>query len=388
MVLGALTTAVTLAACGSGGTQPALTTPKSTEQKVSPAAVSQPAKITQVPGDGAQNVSPADPVQVTVKDGTISEVQLTNAAGKSVTGVLAPDRHTWTATESLGYDKSYTWSGTVAGSDDKPVALGGTFHTLRPTRQIGGHLNIGDSDTVGVAMPIALIFDSPVQDKTSVEKSLSVRTSVSTGGSWAWMDDRTVHYRPTNYWIPGTNVTITAKLHGTAFGNGAYGADDLSSSFTIGRMLILRGNTQTHRLQVIKDNQVIADYPASYGLDSDPGRVTHSGIHVVMSKSTTFSMSNPKYHYQDVVVPWAVRISNNGEFVHGYTGSIYAQGKENVSHGCVNLAPDNAKIVFDEVIPGDPVEVGGSTQQLSAEDGDFYDWTVPWDQWLAKSALR
>ncbi|MBV8933872.1 MAG: L,D-transpeptidase family protein, partial [Kutzneria sp.] len=300
----------------------------------------------------------------------------------------AADRHSWTATESLGYTKEYTWSGTVLGSDGKQVPLTGTFSTLTPATQISAQLNIGDDDTVGVAMPIVLIFDSPVRDKASVEKALSVQTSTPTGGSWAWMDDNTIHYRPMNYWVPGTKVSVVAKLYGTPFGDGAYGADDLTLSFTVGRMLVLRGNTQTHRLQMIRDGQVVADYPASYGLDSDPGRVTHSGIHVVMSKSAMFSMSNPAYHYDNVVVPWAVRISNNGEFVHGLQDSIWAQGSQNVSHGCVNLAPDNAHIVFDQVIPGDPVEISGSTQQLGPADGDFYDWTVPWEQWRAKSALH
>ena len=115
-----------------------------------------------------------------------------------------------------------------------------------------------------------------------------------------------------------------AKLYGTSFGGGAYGAEDMSVSFTVGRSLILQGNTQTHRLQIIQDGKQIADYPASYGLDSDPGRVTNSGTHIVMSKSATFSMNNPKYHYENVVVPWAVRISNNGEFVHGSRPASWA----------------------------------------------------------------
>jgi lipoprotein-anchoring transpeptidase ErfK/SrfK len=137
---------------------------------------------------------------------------------------------------------------------------------------------------------------------------------------------------------------------------------------------------------VIRDGVQVADFPASYGLDSDPGRVTNSGTHLVMSKSDTYSMSNPKYHYENVVVPWAVRISNNGEFIHGYAGSIPDQGKRNVSHGCANLAPANAKIYYDTAMTGDPVEITGSTNQLGPEDGDYYDWALTWDQWMAKTA--
>jgi hypothetical protein len=39
-------------------------------------------------------------------------------------------------------------------------------------------------------------------------------------------------------------------------------------------------------------------------------------------------------------------------------------------------------------LPGDPVEIAGSSQQLGPPDGDYYDWAVPWDAWAAKSALH
>ncbi|GAA3430777.1 L,D-transpeptidase [Kutzneria kofuensis] len=386
MALGAVATVLGLAACGS--TAPQESSKPTQTEKVSPAAVSKPAKVSQIPGDTAQNVSPADPVRVTVADGALTDVHLVNDQGREVTGLLSTDKHNWTATESLGYDRTYTWSGSAVGSDGKQVPLGGSFHTLRPARQISAQINVGDNDTVGVGEPIVLTFSSPVQDKAAVERALTVQTSNPTTGSWAWLDDKTVHYRTKDYWPANTKVTLLAKLYGTSFGGGAFGAEDMSTSFTVGRSLILRGNTQTHRLQVFQDGNQIADYPASYGLDSDPGRVTNSGTHIVMSKSATFAMTNPKYHYENVVVPWAVRISNNGEFVHGYAPSIWAQGNTNVSHGCANLSPANAQVVYNEVLPGDPVEITGSTQQLGAKDGDYYDWTVPWDQWLAKSALH
>jgi lipoprotein-anchoring transpeptidase ErfK/SrfK len=130
-----------------------------------------------------------------------------------------------------------------------------------------------------------------------------------------------------------------------------------------------------------------ADYPASYGLDSDPGRMTHSGTHVVMSKHPVYYMSNPKYHYQNVEARSAVRISSNGEFIHSAPWSVAQQGRANVSHGCVNLSPDNAAAVFDTVLPGDPVEIVGTFRQLGSRDGPYYDWTIPWDLWRGKSAL-
>jgi len=197
-----------------------------------------------------------------------------------------------------------------------------------------------------------------------------------------------VHWRPKTYFTPNTQVSVTAKLYGLSLGNGAYGKEDLSSSFSIGRSYVLRGDTQTHRMVGYADGVQVADYPASYGLDSDPGRLTQSGTHVVMAKYPVFFMTNPKYDYQNVEARWAVRISYNGEFTHSAPWSVSEQGKTNVSHGCINLSPSNAKAVFDAVLPGDPVEITGSSQQLGPEDGDYYDWAIPWDAWITKSALR
>jgi lipoprotein-anchoring transpeptidase ErfK/SrfK len=107
-----------------------------------------------------------------------------------------------------------------------------------------------------------------------------------------------------------------------------------------------------------------------------------------MSKHPIYSMSNPRYNYTDVNVPWAVRISNNGEFIHGLAASMWAQGKKNISHGCLNLSPANAKAYYDGVLTGDPIEIEGSTQQLGPHDGDYSDWTYSWADWTAKSALN
>jgi lipoprotein-anchoring transpeptidase ErfK/SrfK len=355
-------------------------------QKVAPAS-KPPARITLSPESGAVDVNPAAPVTVAVADGTIDTLTLTNPDGKVVTGALSPDRTTWTAGEPLGYDKVYTWAGSATGTDGNPVAINGSFTTVTPRRQPRAKINTGDGKTYGIAMPIAITFDSPVTEKAAVQKALTVETSVPTEGAWAWLDDRTVHWRPKAYWQPGTAVSVTAKLYGVAYGNGAFGRQDLTSQFSIGRAQIVKANTQTHRWVVIRDGQQVADYPASYGLDSDPGRVTRSGIHVVMGKSQTYFMTNPRYDYENFEVKWAVRLSNNGEFSHAAPWSVRDQGKRNVSHGCANLSPANAREYYDSAMIGDPVEIEGSTQELSARDGDYYDWTIPWDRWQERSAV-
>lgn len=386
-VAAGLAAALGLSACTSG-TAGTATAPGGDGQ--SPAAQAAPrptAKITLEPVAGAADVSPVAPVSVTVTDGTIERLTLTNPTGKQVAGSLSADRTTWTVGEPLGFGKTYTWAGTAIGTSGDRAPISGDFTTVSPGGTLGARLNTGDGRTYGVAMPIAVTFDGPVEDKAAAQRAMTVRTSVPVEGAWAWLDDSRAHWRPKEYWPAGTRVDVGVKLYGVRLGDGVYGAGDLTSYFTIGRHQVVRADTRTHRMQVFRDGARIADYPASFGLESDPGRVTHSGTHVVMSKHESYSMTNPQYDYYDVVVPWAVRISNNGEFIHGYGPSVWAQGNQNVSHGCVNLSPDNARKYFDSTLVGDPVEITGSDQQLDAADGDYYDWTIPWERWLSMSAI-
>jgi lipoprotein-anchoring transpeptidase ErfK/SrfK len=344
-------------------------------------------EIVTQPGDGAANVNPLALVQVSVNHGVLDKVSLTSSEGKIVAGRLSSDRSTWTVSEPLGYSETYTWSGTATGIDRLPRAITGSFQTVIPDRLVSGQFNVADNATYGIAMPIALTFSSRVRDKAAVQRALSVQLSVPTEGSWAWLDDTTVHWRPKAYFQPNTRITVSAELYGLDMGNGAFGRRDIACTFTVGRSYVLQGDTRTHRLLAYANGVQVADYPASYGLDADPDRTTHSGTHVVMSKSPVFYMSNPKYHYENIEARSAVRISSNGEFIHAAPWSVAQQGRENVSHGCINLSPANAAAVYDAVLPGDPVEITGSTRQLGARDGDYYDWTLSWREWLAKSAV-
>ncbi|MGQ0718760.1 MAG: L,D-transpeptidase [Pseudonocardiales bacterium] len=349
------------------------------------------AQVSTLPGDKAADISPVLPVSVRVTGGVLQHVALTNRDGKVVAGSLSADRRSWTSTEPLGYGRTYTWGGTATGPDAILVPVTGSFTTVEPSQLVHATLNIGDDATVGIAAPVILQFDDHVADKAAVERALQVQTSVPTEGSWAWLPDADggsrVHYRPKDYWQPGTKVNVSAKVYGVAYGDGSYGRQDLSTRFTIGRSQIVKADVNSHRMIVIRDGQEVMNFPASYGLASDPRRHTTNGVHVVMNKSQKVLMTNPAYNYFNLPMYWAVRISNNGEYIHANPGSAGAQGSANVTHGCVNLSTANAKRYFESAIFGDPVEVTNSPTPLSAAHGDIYDWTVPWDAWKAMSAL-
>jgi lipoprotein-anchoring transpeptidase ErfK/SrfK len=348
------------------------------------------AAVAYAPAPEAKAVPVRQPATVSVTKGTLTEVGLKNAKGEAVEGKFTADRTSWSTTEPLGYGGSYTWTGTATGTDGLPLPLAGSFSTVKPKKVVRGTINIPDDRTVGVAAPIRIQFNSHVSDKAAVEKALSVTTSTPVTGSWAWLPDDNggsrVSYRTKDYWPAGTEVTVQADLYGLDYGDDRYGASKISSSFTIGRSQLVKADATSHHVLIIRDGQQIADYPASYGLDTDPDRNTRSGIHVVTEKFTDKRMVSEKYGY-DLVEKWAVRISNNGEFLHANPASAGAQGNSNVSHGCINLSIANAKAYYDTAMYGDPVEVTGTGVQLGPKDGDIADWTYSWAQWKGLSAL-
>jgi lipoprotein-anchoring transpeptidase ErfK/SrfK len=368
-----------LAACGTKSGKPAAPAP--------PAAPS----ITYLPADAATNVTPVTPVRVEVKDGWFQRVTLINAEGKPVAGTLDRDRTVFSTTEPLGFGASYTWGGSVVGHDGKAVPLSGKFTTVNPSKQVNGQFQLADGQVVGVAVPVIIQFDASISDKAAVEKALRVTTEPPVEGGWAWLPDEVggsrVHYRTKEYYPAGAKVHVDAKLYGVPFGDSAYGAQDISLDFAIGRRQVVKAEASSHRIQVVTDEGVIMDFPCSYGEADLPRNITRSGVHVVTEKYEDFYMTNPAAGYSNAHERYAVRISNNGEFIHANPASSGAQGSTNVTNGCINLSTENAQEYFNSAIYGDPVEVTGTSVELSYADGDLWDWAVSWDEWVSMSAL-
>ncbi|GAA1345589.1 L,D-transpeptidase [Saccharothrix algeriensis] len=344
------------------------------------------AKFTTAPADGATGVPVNLPVRVTVAEGTIDQVALTNPEGEQVEGALSEDRRSWASTEPLGFGKSYAYTGQATGSDGRKVELKGAFTTLEAASQVRATLFPGDDQVVGVAIPIMVRFEADVADRAAVEKALTVTNSANVKGSWAWLNPREVHYRPEAYWPADTEVHVEAKLYGVHYGGGAYGRADVTSDFTIGRNQVVKIHTPSHQLVVQRDGATVATYPASFGRDADPELTTPNGTFVVMQKDPQFSFDNPRYGYTNVLKKWAVRFSNHGEFIHENNDNAANIGRNNTSHGCANLLEADAKAYYDSALVGDPVEVTGSITTLPAQY-DWYDWQIPWAQWQTMSAL-
>ncbi|HZM67215.1 MAG TPA: Ig-like domain-containing protein, partial [Nakamurella sp.] len=301
-------------------------------------------------------------------------------------------RKSWSIGEVLGFGKTYTLAGTATGTDGKQIPIAGTYATIGEDDQVRTTISPGDGAVVGVAAPVNVAFGVEPADRALVQKAVTITTVPAVEGAWGWIqqdDGRwALVYRTKDYWPAGTTVHVDAKLYGLKFNDTSYGASDITSDFTIGRNQVVIADVNSHELVVQQNGATVATYPASYGRGEDtgdPNLITRSGIHVVNELDETKLMSNPRYGYSNVPEKWAVRISNNGEFIHANPASADAQGNSNVTHGCVNLSLDDADAYYHSAILGDPVEVSGTTVQLGPEDGEIYVWGLTWDQWKAQS---
>jgi lipoprotein-anchoring transpeptidase ErfK/SrfK len=361
-----------------------------------------PAVFALVPHAGSRDVSPLTPIRLRVSAGTLDSVQLVNEAGKAVRSSLSVDRHSWQTTEELGYARTYTLTAAASNADGRQTRSTARFSTIIPanyTMPSFGQLRSGG--TFGVGMPVTVHFDEPISDKAAAERSLQVTTTPKVAGSWYWIDDQNVHYRPRKYWTPGTRVRVQAKVYGVHLGNGLYGQADQSVSFAIGRSQVAVIQDSQHMMYVYISGKRVRTIPVSMGRGGSvevAGRTidfwTRSGPHVVLEKYAVREMSSESYGlpvdgplgYKEKI-PLATRISGAGEFVHAASWSVDDQGHRNVSHGCVNISPANADWFYHTFRYGDIVDIRGTPMRLALTDG-LGDWTLSWSAWLKGSALR
>ena len=127
-----------MAACTIGDPQGNDEAKKSSEEQVqasaaAEASASAAAKAKQLKfsvKDGAEDVDPSKPVEVTSTAG-LSEVTMTNEAGKVVEDELSSDATTWKNAEVLGYNRTYTITATDNDGNTKAVSY---THLTLPTK--------------------------------------------------------------------------------------------------------------------------------------------------------------------------------------------------------------------------------------------------------------
>ncbi|SDO20458.1 L,D-transpeptidase [Actinacidiphila guanduensis] len=246
--------------------------------------------------------------------------------------------------------------------------------------------------TVGVAMPISVVFSNPVAPsaRAGIEKAMRISTSVPVTGAWHWFSDTRVDFRPETYWKPGTRVTVDADMTNVPNGNGRYGVHSYHHTFTIGSDDEAQVSVKDHTMKVTHNGTVVKTFPIDAGSPTWP---SWDGTMAVIDKSKEVRMtscsvgiscnkSSPDYY--DLTLPWDVHLTTSGTYVHYSTGDPYP-GHSYGSHGCVHLSMANAKWFYDFVRQGDPITITGSPRGKAAGDNGYADYNLDWSTWLKSS---
>lgn len=331
-------------------------------------------------------------VQVEAQDGTLSTVSLTTADGTEVAGEMREGGISWAAGSLLDPGATYTLTAEATG-DGGDATTEVSFTTADLGLDALTYPSIAPlaDEEVGVGMPVVVRFDVAVADHATFEQHMTVTSDPPQEGSWHWFDDHEVRWRPHAYWQAGTAVTVDVDVKSLPAGGGIYGQESRQVAFTVGRSVIHRVDATTHTMTSEIDGATARTMPISAG---KPGFETRSGVKVIMEKfrektmdaaTTGIQPGDPDY-YNIEDVEYALRVTTSGEFLHAAPWSSGSQGVANVSHGCVGMATDDARWVFENSRRGDVVEVTGTDRQMTLENG-WGDWNATPEAYAEGSAL-
>ncbi len=202
-------------------------------------------------------------------------------------------------------------------------------------------------EVVGVGHPVIVTFTGPVPDRRAAERTIKVFTPNPPTGHFDWTSDDVVQWVPDTYWPAHSHVAV--EVHG------------LSTGFETGSAVLGVADVSAHTFTVSVDGEVLRTMPASMG---KPSRPTPRGSFTALQKQRTVTFDSrtigiPLSSSEGYLIQgqYAVRVTWGGVYVHSAPWSVDSQGYANVSHGCINLSPDNAAWYFDTVHIGDPIIV-------------------------------
>ena len=392
----AVLTPLALAACGdedkpgqaaAGGTPAVSAEPSEVSQQESTRGD---VEIKVTPATGKKNVPVSAEIGVSVSGGEVKTVTLREAKGAAVAGEMRADGSAFVPAKPLKAKQAYVATVTATDSSGKESTVTTSFTTMgKPPKETGTGLYLFDDHTYGVAMPVVAEFSPGIKkkDRAAVQKRMFVKTDPPQAGTWSWTSSGTqAYYRAPEYWKPGTKLTVRLALGGLPTGPGRYGDQDRGATAKIGRDFEMKVDNKTKKMTVVQDGKTIRTMPVSLGKKGTP---SSSGHLVVMEKktSTVFDTTDTDGDEGYVTnIEYAQRLTWSGQYIHSAPWSVGSQGRRNVSHGCVNLSPSNARWLFDKTLIGDPVTVKGTEDKLDYGNG-WTPWDLSWDEFKKGSAL-
>ncbi|MFD7735427.1 Ig-like domain-containing protein [Kitasatospora phosalacinea] len=393
-----------LAACSGGDGKPAAASgsgsaPAGGEASGSPSTSPKAsvAQITVTPADGTTAAPFTQPVTVTVLNGTLVSVDVTDGTGKAIAGQLSADKASWTSTATLSSGTKYTVAVSAVDGEQRPADANAIFSTASPANTFVGYFTPEDGTTVGVGMPVSINFNKAITDRKAVQRAITVVADPPVEVVGHWFDSTRLDFRPEEYWAKGTKVTLKLRLKDVAGAKGVYGTQSKDVTFTVGRSQVSTADLTADTLTVRTDGRVTATYPVIGGA---PEHRTWAGKLVISEKYQQTRMNSSTVglgsEYDIPDVPHAQRLTTSGTFIHGNYWSPASQfGNDNTSHGCIALqdvqggndpGTDAAKFYASSMV-GDVVEVVNSGDRAVSPANGLNGWNMSWSEWVAGSAV-
>lgn len=345
----------------------------------------------------ASGVDPDQPLEVSAEPGAgrITDVEAVDSAGRRVAGELSPNGERWLSATPLAADAEYT----VRVSTERGGAPGHGVQTFatRPSDAKQLQVDLGpEAGTYGVGQPLTAELNREIstpEERAIVEQALEVRSTPEVEGSWHWVDDSLLHYRPREYWPADAEISVRSHLEGVHIRDGLRGGETEELRMRTGDRIEAIADVEAHTMTVLRNGEELRTVPITTGKE---GFRTRGGKKVILGledfvrmRSSTLGIPEGSADSYDLPVHWAARITLSGEYVHGAPWSVGSQGSDNVSHGCTGLSTENARWFYDLIKPGDIVEhVNALGEDMAPFGNGFGDWNLSWEEWLAGSALQ
>ncbi|MGB8022657.1 MAG: L,D-transpeptidase [Candidatus Nanopelagicales bacterium] len=247
--------------------------------------------------------------------------------------------------------------------------------------------------TYGTGIVIRVRFNREVPEavRDAALSHVTITTSKSIGkAGWAWVDDRNAVYRPKEFWPAGTKVAVdtykTMDVIPTTRSYDLRWVADAQRDFRIGRSQVIKVDSATHMAKVVRNGKTIRTMPIALG---KPGWETRSGIKVLMESYRVKEMTGESINAEEdytLDVPYAIRMTNSGEFIHAAPWAAGNLGRVNGSHGCTNLSMSDASWLFSNHLYGDPVITKGTGRPMETYNGAGGVWNVSWSKWVKGDA--
>ncbi len=114
-----------------------------------------------------------------------------------------------------------------------------------------------------------------------MERALKVESTPAVTGSWYWVDDKQLHYRPQDYWPAGATIEVHSNLEDIKISDRLWGGTAKPLTITTGDRVVALTDAATHQLTVFKNDEKIKQIPVTTG---KPGFETRNGVKVVLAK--------------------------------------------------------------------------------------------------------